>query len=195
MEGEAVIRFQIPALVAVFLACPSRVNAEEPAECVTTCGLRAPAHAGCARLQALELRLLMAFEVYVGGWKVDRTCKALEGWRVYRHPTSVVDTVCHVRFPHVRSWLDPYGECISGLTAFAPRAIEIADFEWNENAMGHELVHVLQNALGAPIGHCHWPERGYSRSIAEANGTARYSVPVERATKDCPPLFPDGGTR
>ncbi len=150
--------------------------------CVTTCGLRFDAGIDCAGLQEMETRTLRAFEQRVTHWDYARTCEALDGWKIFIHKRTHEDqTEC----PEGGFWYQNNDkDCFAGYAHVFTREIELDNGEWQNNAIAHELVHVLQVGLGELIGHCFWKERGILRALKFATGRTPFLKYHECGTID-----------
>ena len=159
------------ALICLFLiSCAHAPPAPEvsadvaPAACVTQCGLRFEAGRDCAGLQRMETAILTQYAKNVRGWTYDRTCSALRGWRVFVHPFSVEEYgKCERGWP-----LSDY--CAGGYTHHFTGEIEVANADWREEYLRHEIAHVMQIQFREPVGHCDWHKRGIIRSIEAVTG-------------------------
>ena len=162
------------ALVLWLLTSPA-APAEAPV-CVSVCGLKAPTN--CAGLAKAEARAVLAFERYVDDWAVVDVCAAINGWAIVIHQrTKEDDKHCPPPAWRVRNI------CALGFTKPSAKTIELADDDYESNALTHELVHVVDVVKYGTAGHCDWVDRGVKLALREATGIEDKSP----ADADCLP--------
>ncbi len=159
-------------LLIALLGAPRRLPAADwytpptPAACHTRCGMSAPGN--CAALQRLEDSAVRIFGRRVLDWDEDSVCAALDGWTVEVHDYTLLD-----RFfcKSGQSWvLVLAGACVTGYTWRYSKTIEVFNFDWEVNALAHEMVHAVDVQTVGRAGHCRWMQRGIKPALLEITG-------------------------
>ena len=181
-NGDAV-RALLPALL--FLAscsgCASipTVDAgtlEPAAGCFTQCGLNAPAE-NCTELQQSEVRIVLELGKVREFGGVGAVCAALHGWQIQIRQRAATDSEqCWAP-----AWPTAHG-CVIGMAVLGERRITLPDSYWQNNALAHEIVHVLDWSNGLPSGHCAWRERGIKKALRRLTGYVDHTRPAP----ECP---------
>ncbi len=143
--------------------------------CLTRCGVLVSG-ANCATARAAEDRAVRALGAGVRSWTPGVVCEALRGWKLRVHQRTVGDRVCSAT-----SWRlapDMY-LCVRGYTEEATKTVWVLDSKLLTNAYTHEVVHVVDVALGGRGGHCDWVTRGIVEAVESVTGDP--NVPDEES--------------
>lgn len=147
--------------------------------CTTRCGVLVSG-ADCAVARRAEDRAVRALGSTVKTWTPGVVCEALRGWQLRVHKRTRADTACSAT-----SWRlspDTY-LCVRGYTDDEAKTIWVLDGDLASNAYTHEVVHVVDVAVGGRAGHCDWVARGIVDAVYQATGNP--DVPEEES--DCAP--------
>ncbi len=179
------LRLGILGLLLVSCAGAPIGNASKES-CLTRCGLRADSQ--CENLQALENKVIAAFERYAR-IPAAKTCAAFSGWYVRPHVRVVADHDCQSTYAWSMgtTWTGPL--CVIGYTHEGGRWVEVPNSNWLKNPLPHELVHVVDLYLTGVVGHCAWKERGIKDALKAVRGIEDESEPEG----DCPTNQKDSG--
>ena len=136
--------------------------------CVTPCGMHVFG-ASCSTAKKAEQRALNTLGTKVKTWTPGAVCEAVRGWKLRVHERAVGDRAC----PKTSWRLLPDGYlCVRGYTEDVTQTVWVMDDKLLTNAYTHELVHVVDLALGKKGGHCDWEARGVNEAVTMATGNA-----------------------
>ena len=136
--------------------------------CTTPCGMHVFG-ASCAVARRAEYRAINTLGTKVKTWTPEAVCEAVRGWKLRVHERVKEDRAC----PKTSWRLLPDGYlCVRGYTEDDTTTVWVMDGDLMTNAYTHELVHVVDLALGKKGGHCDWEARGVNDAVTTATGNA-----------------------
>lgn len=136
--------------------------------CRTFCGMWWEGTTECARLDAMESRTLVAFDLHAGLPR-QISCASL-ALRWAGEVRADADPVGH--------WFPlPDGRRVGGVTYAEDKRMELGHDDWPRTSYAHEMGHALEwlwhlkhDRTICGSSHCGWDANGFNAAIAEANG-------------------------
>jgi hypothetical protein len=130
----------------------------------------------CTDLKREEARVVRTFGSRIPGFTPLNVCLALNGWVVSVHERTDID---RLKCRPGGWYYQELHQCVGGYTFAEDKIIEVNDVQVSRNALAHELVHVVDLAVNAHVGHCRWDSRGVKAALRELTGTDDPTPPDE----------------